>query len=517
VVVQQLAGGRYRLTERIATGGMGEVWRAVDEVLERPVAVKTLQAALLADDAFRERFRREARAAASINHPGVVRVHDFGEESDSAYLVMEYVEGRTLAAELRETGPFDAERTLRIIEQAAIALQAAHDHGVVHRDIKPGNLLIDSENDLKIADFGIAKVAAAVPITATGQLTGTAQYLSPEQARGESSTAATDIYSLGVVAYACLAGRPPFVDGAQVSIALAHVCEEPPPLPPTVPAGLRELVYAMLSKKPEDRPPSADAVARTAAALLGEAPTTRLDAVVPAPRQPIDRRLPAPRKRPRRAGFALGGAALLLLAILVAWSGFGWTTVPSMTGRQQQLARDAAAHANLRVTAVTADVPGIAAGIVAAQSIPAGTSVAANSTVRLTVASGRVRLPDLVGHSYDQAVSVLRQLKLSVARATKTTSATAAGSVVAVSASGSVPVNATVVLTVAVPPGGVQSGPVTPEKGSGDSHRGPSGNSGHGRGTGPTTGPTAGPTAPPSDEPTPPPTAEPSPVATQSP
>lgn len=266
-----LLGGRYRLSERIAGGGMGEVWRALDEVLGRTVAVKLLREEYAEDPEFLTRFRAEARTTAALAHPGIAQVYDYGEAHGSAYLVMELVDGEPLSALLAREGALDATRTLDIVAQVAAALQAAHAAGVVHRDIKPGNLLVQPDGVVRVTDFGIARAVDAAPLTGTGMVLGTAYYLSPEQAAGGSATPASDLYVLGVVAYECLAGRRPFPGESPVGVALAHTREEPPPLPETVPAPLRSLVAGCLAKDPAARPASAAALAEQAAALADDA------------------------------------------------------------------------------------------------------------------------------------------------------------------------------------------------------------------------------------------------------
>ncbi|GAA5037736.1 serine/threonine-protein kinase [Microbacterium fluvii] len=260
-------GGRYELDSRIAIGGMGEVWEATDHVIGRTVAIKILKDEYMGDPGFLERFRAEARHAALVNHEGIASVFDYGEENGSAFLVMELVPGEALSTILEREGSLSTDKTLDIVTQTAAALQAAHAAGLVHRDIKPGNLLITPDGRVKITDFGIARIADQVPLTATGQVMGTVQYLSPEQASGHPASPATDIYSLGIVAYESLAGKRPFTGESQVAIAMAQINEQPPPLPPTVAVPVQNFVMAMIAKKPEDRPASASVVARAATAL----------------------------------------------------------------------------------------------------------------------------------------------------------------------------------------------------------------------------------------------------------
>jgi serine/threonine-protein kinase len=264
-------GNRYRLDERIAGGGMGDVWRGTDEVLGRTVAVKILLPALLDEPGFAERFRGEARTMATINHPGVVDVYDYGSDKQIAFLVMEYVEGDALSRTLSRVGRLTPARTMALVAQAADALQAAHDKHIVHRDVKPGNLLVRPNGTLVLTDFGIARSALVGQLTAAGSVLGTASYISPEQAAGETATPLSDVYALGVVAYQCLSGRRPFEGDNPLEIAMKHVRETPRPLPADCPPPVRAIVERSMAKDPAARWPSAAVLAtqaRQAAAAL---------------------------------------------------------------------------------------------------------------------------------------------------------------------------------------------------------------------------------------------------------
>ena len=263
----QVFGSRYELVSRIAIGGMGEVWKANDSVIGRTVAIKILKDEYMGDSGFRERFRAEARHAALVNHEGIANVFDYGEEEGSAYLVMELVPGEALSSILEREKILPATRVLSIVSQTASALHAAHQAGLVHRDIKPGNLLITPDGSVKITDFGIARLADQVPLTATGQVMGTVQYLAPEQAGGKPASPATDVYSLGIVAYEALAGKRPFRGESQVAIAMAQIKETPPELPSSIPSTVRALVMSCMAKKPEGRPASAHDLAQAALAI----------------------------------------------------------------------------------------------------------------------------------------------------------------------------------------------------------------------------------------------------------
>ncbi|WP_020669043.1 serine/threonine-protein kinase [Amycolatopsis nigrescens] len=267
----QLLADRYRLAGRIAVGGMGEVWQANDTRLDRTVAVKVLKAELSGDAEFLHRFRTEARTTASLNHPNVAGVHDYGEtiagEHSIAYLVMELVEGEPLAGILAREGRLNADRTLDILEQAGHALQAAHERGLVHRDVKPGNILISSGGQVKLTDFGIAKAADAAPVTRSGMVMGTAHYIAPEQALGADAEPASDVYSLAVCGYECLTGYRPFLSENAVTVAMMHIRDMPPPLPPDVPPGARAVIEATLIKDPRQRYNSGGEFANAVAAV----------------------------------------------------------------------------------------------------------------------------------------------------------------------------------------------------------------------------------------------------------
>ena len=238
---------------------MGEVWRAEDTVLSRTVAVKVLKSELTQERTFLERFRTEARTTASLQANGIANVFDYGEVATGddipvAYLVMEYVDGEPLSAQLARDGRLPAARVLEIIRQAALALAEAHRVGMVHRDVKPGNLLVRrSDGAVKITDFGIARAADAVPLTQNGMVVGTAQYFSPEQAEGRVVGPPSDVYSLGVVAYECLAGRLPFLADSPVTVAMMQIRDVPPALPPDVPGPVQALVMRILAKDPRQR------------------------------------------------------------------------------------------------------------------------------------------------------------------------------------------------------------------------------------------------------------------------
>ncbi|MFC7660999.1 protein kinase [Pseudonocardia benzenivorans] len=271
---------RYRLDRRIAVGGMGEVWEASDTRLDRAVAVKVLRPELSGDEEFLHRFRIEARTVASLDHSGIALVHDYGEddaalgERRTAYLVMELVRGEPLSNRISR-GRMDSDETLRILEHAAWALDAAHQRGFVHRDVKPGNILLRDDGVVKLTDFGIAKAANAVPVTRSGMVMGTAHYIAPEQASGGEAGPAGDVYSLGIVGYECLAGKRPFRAENPVVVAMMQVRDEPPPLPDDVPDEVRRLIETVLVKDPAQRYRDGAELARAVAAVRRGEPVPR--------------------------------------------------------------------------------------------------------------------------------------------------------------------------------------------------------------------------------------------------
>jgi len=270
-----LLDGRYELDEQVGAGGYGEVWRATDVVLSRPVAVKLPYPGYARQPGALARFQAEARHAGALSHQNIARIYDYGEPADgsSPYLVMELVDGPSLS-DVLVSGPLDTGRTMDIVAQAAAGLQAAHAAGLVHRDVKPANLLLDPSGTVKITDFGIANVAGSVPVTITGQVIGTPGYLAPERAAGEQATPASDLYALGIVAYECLAGAPPFT-GTPLAIALAHGIRPLPPLPASVPPDVAAFVMLLTAKDPAWRPSSAADVARSAGQLRDGLSTSR--------------------------------------------------------------------------------------------------------------------------------------------------------------------------------------------------------------------------------------------------
>jgi len=436
--------GRYELLAVIGEGAFGRVYRGLDRRLARTVAVKVIKPWWAEDSAWVERFEREARLLARVSDPGVVQIFDVGHAEEGPYYVAELVEGESLAERLQR-GPLAHEEARSVAEQLARALASAHAQGVVHCDVKPANVLLGLDGRVKVGDFGVARLAAGTSQGTSATVAGTPRYMSPEQARGRATTAATDVYSAGVVLYEMLAGEPPFVDGSAVELGLRHLQDRPPPLPTGVPSGLREVVDTALAKEPSDRYRDGAAMAAALSALSPERSTgDTASAPASAPTAParddraatqtLDRAgastrvqpRPGPvRESPQGAAGPLAGAgarrrrriavpAALLLASGVALGLFlltraaPRTTVPELQGlpRAGVVARAQRLHV---VPVFAARHSETAAGIAIAQSPSAGVRIAQESPVHVLLSSGPppVTVPAVVGRSSGAAESLL--------------------------------------------------------------------------------------------------------------
>jgi eukaryotic-like serine/threonine-protein kinase len=447
--VPEQLGGRYRLGRLLGRGGMAEVHIGEDARLGRSVAVKMLRPDMVRDPTFQARFRREAHSAASLNHPAIVAVYDTGEDewvgNPVPYIVMEYVEGSTLRDLMASGNRLVPERALEITDGILAALAYSHQHGIVHRDIKPANVMLNKSGDVKVMDFGIARAVAdtSSTMTQTSAVIGTAQYLSPEQARGEQVDARSDLYSTGCLLYELLTGRPPFVGDSPVSVAYQHVREEPVPpsaLDPDVPPAADAIVLKALTKDREHRYQTADEMRADIARALSGRPVAPPVAVV-APTQQVAPTLAVPgtstfpvvEDSDRRDGggrglaYALLGIAVLavfVIAALVGKSLFGGgdpkVAVPEVTGLSQQAAESAITKAGLTVGQVTQqNSETVDPGDVIDQSPEAKSELSKGGAVDLVVSAGvkQATVPTLVGLSLDEASNALRDAGLELGRA----------------------------------------------------------------------------------------------------
>ena len=443
---QVVLNGRYELQRRVGRGGMAEVYLARDRLLDRPVAIKILFPEFATDPSFVARFRREAQSAANLNHPNIVGVYDWGKERGTYYIVMEYVDGRSVSDILRADGPLEAKRAAGIAADVAAALGFAHRKGVVHRDVKPGNVLITSNGEVKVADFGIARAMTSSSeenLTQTGSVMGTATYFSPEQAQGKPVDPRSDLYSLGVVLYELSSGKPPFSADSPVAIAYKHVQEPVPSLRekvPGVPEAYEAITLKALAKEVDDRYQDAAELradlirfregrpvqaAAAVAAPAARPPTAATSAI---PLAPVPDRGPAATNpdEPPSTGARTGwffAAILLLLAVLggllfafgqqlgVFDSQAEQVTVTDVVGKTEAVATQELEALGLEVGPSTAEASDRPEGEVIAQDPSQGERVDVDSTVTLTVSSGpdAAPIPDVGGRTVEEARAILEE------------------------------------------------------------------------------------------------------------
>jgi eukaryotic-like serine/threonine-protein kinase len=443
--------GRYHVVDRIAAGGMGEVYRAHDAVLERPVAIKVLHRSLAGDAGFVERFRREARAAASLNHQNIVAVHDWGSVDGIYYMVMEYVAGRSVRELLNEEGVLAPAQAVDVLEQTLSALQHAHRQGIVHRDIKPENLMVTRDGVVKVADFGLARAFADAQITEAGTVTGTVQYLAPEQLQGEPADPRTDLYALGVVAFELLTGRLPFTGETPMAIAYKHIHERvpmPSSFNPAVPASLDGWVASATERERELRPESAAEARRDlAGGSTSLPPAEPLASLVPEITviQPAAENGAAPsvdpaetitipgrtakHARSRRRWWKVAPLVLLALGVIATGAWAAWTyviphevDVPNVVGMPIDQAQTRLGDAGLVVRLADGHYSTkVAADHVLRVEPAAGTTVEKGDRVTLFPSLGPrpVPVPDVIGKTLPKARELLRDAGLRVGKVSR--------------------------------------------------------------------------------------------------
>jgi beta-lactam-binding protein with PASTA domain/tRNA A-37 threonylcarbamoyl transferase component Bud32 len=442
---ETVVDGRYRVLHRLGSGGMAEVYCAQDLQLGRKVALKILYRRFAEDGEFVERFRREASSAAGLQHQNVVAVYDRGEYDGTYYIAMEYLEGRSLKTIIQQEAPLDPDRAIDLIIQVLRAARFAHRRGIIHRDLKPQNVIVDADDRAKVTDFGIAR-AGASDMTQTGSIMGTAQYLSPEQAQGHAVSAASDIYSIGIMLYEMLTGRVPFEGESAVTIALKQVNERPTPpsaYNAAVTPVLEEAVMRALEKDPARRYPDADSFIAALQAAREGTDTAVLAAVPPPVDPPVEAYAypeePLPPREPAEGGrwwlwvLAILVAALGLAAVLLL-PGTQKVGVPTVVGADQANAEAKLRQEGFRVdtTQKTAEQP---KGQVIGQDPAGGTKAKKGSTVTLTVSDGpaQVAVPQVVGLTLSSAQGRLKKAGLEGSQREENSDTVAKGRVVSVS------------------------------------------------------------------------------------
>jgi beta-lactam-binding protein with PASTA domain/predicted Ser/Thr protein kinase len=442
MAVPTIIGERYDLERPVGRGGMAEVYLGRDRRLDRPVAVKVMHDEYAGNAAFQARFEREARAMAGLNHPNMVQVYDYGRENGAPYIVMEYVRGKTMRDLVREQGPAPPERAAEVMADVAGALQYAHENGIIHRDVKPGNIMIDTEGTVKVTDFGIAQDGRdEEQLTQAGSVVGTAAYFSPEQAQGKPADARSDVYAMGCVLYELVTGRPPYDGETSWAIAYKQVNDpvpDPRALRPDLPDGVRSIILRAMAKDPNARYQTAremrDDLLRFCAgmatvAAVTETPTTML-APQPAMAVGAPYGSPMPEKRKRWPAL-LGILALLLVAglgvflLVRALSGEDGVTrivVPDVTGQPVETARNILENEGFKTTTTTEASDTVPANTVIRTEPAAGKRAEAGSTVTIVASTGpdAFEVPDVVGQDVATARSEMERLGFVVEVQTRT-------------------------------------------------------------------------------------------------
>lgn len=497
-----IINGRYRLLDKLGEGGMAEVWRARDTALGRIVALKVLRPQYSSDPDFLARFRREAQAAANLSHPNIVNVFDIGQAGDRHYIVMEFVDGQDLKALIRRAAPLPVDRALDLMTQVAEAVAHAHRAGIIHRDLKPQNILVTKDGRVKVTDFGIARAMSAAPATETGVVLGTAHYLAPEQAAGQTTTPASDVYALGVVLYEMLAGRTPFDADSSVGVAMQHLQETPTSiqqLNPRVPASVAGVVRRAMAKEPAQRYEDAGVLAGTLRTLRewGEQATGAQPAVAPrSPARPPATRQAAPPAAQSTAetgfdtmGVLLGIVALIaVVGLIPLWRSVYEAyvgpvpsiTLPAFVGQQptpttapsqsvlievpdvlgmpqpeaEDRLRDEGLQVTIRGSSPHEDVP---VSHVIQSEPPPGEHIESNASVGLIISSGPPagELPSVIGLPADEAEQRLRDAGFEVEREEQWGGEVPPGDVLAQEPSGGVRVSRGSRVTLVVSSGSV--------------------------------------------------------------
>lgn len=425
---ERIFGNRYKIIDKLGSGGMAEVYRAEDTILNRIVAIKVLHSQFATQRDFVERLRREAQSAANLNHPNIVSIHDWGSEENNYFIVMEYIEGKTLKEIIEAEAPLTPERAINIAIKACSALEFAHKREIIHRDVKPQNIVITPEGEIKVTDFGIARAGAATPMTQTGSIMGTAQYISPEQAQGRIVQRTSDIYSLGVVLYEMLTGRPPFSGENPVSIAFKQVHEQPIPprkINPDIPESLERVILRALAKNPADRYQSAlqmqaDLNLCSRGGEVSPLPPGLFaseETVVLVPKRKKRKRIKIPMTPWVILALLVPLVAALAYAFASGLNFSGSAVTPNLEGKSLPDARQILRGVGIRLEIGERAFSGaVKSGLIMEQEPAPGLKTRKGSSVRVTVSKGPelIAVPDVVNETSEEASFILGQASLEI-------------------------------------------------------------------------------------------------------
>lgn len=425
---ERIFGNRYKIIDKLGSGGMAEVYRAEDTILNRIVAIKVLHSQFATQRDFVERLRREAQSAANLNHPNIVSIHDWGSEENNYFIVMEYIEGKTLKEIIEAEAPLAPERAINIAIKVCSALEFAHKREIIHRDVKPQNIVITPEGEIKVTDFGIARAGAATPMTQTGSIMGTAQYISPEQAQGRIVQRTSDIYSLGVVLYEMLTGRPPFSGENPVSIAFKQVHEQPispRKINPDIPESLERVILRSLAKNPVDRYQSALQVQADLNLCSRGGKVSPLppglfaseETVVLVPKRKKRKRVKIPMVPWVVLALLIPLVAVLAYAFASGLNFSGSAATPNLEGKSLPDARKVLRGVGLRLEiGERAFSSAVKSGLIMEQEPAAGLKTRKGSSVRVTVSKGPelIAVPDVVNETSEEASFILGQASLEI-------------------------------------------------------------------------------------------------------
>lgn len=457
--MSKVFGERYEIIERIGVGGMAIVYKAKDLLLNRVVTIKVLREQFASDDDFVRRFRREAQSAASLSHPNIVSIYDVGKDGDTEYIVMEYVEGQNLKELIRNYAPLSSEQSINLAMQIAQAIRHAHEHNIIHRDIKPHNILVTADGRLKVTDFGIARAVSAATMTHTGDIVGSVHYLSPEQAKGVQTNEQSDLYSLGIILYELLTGKVPYDGETPIAIALKHLQEQPVPpskLNPRISQELESIILRAIAKSPEQRYKTAVDMLEDLAHVQNGQPIRKVDlpyeedlestrihkslsngvnSVLSSQLKDEMPELKKPKKKRKIWPWVTAGVILLLLGLgfgFKSYMGGGPTKVPNLVGKSVQDAGVLVKYANLQLDPTPGDEYSdtVEKGLISSQDPAADSYVKSGRAIKIKLSKGpeMLKMPNVSNGkmSLDDAKNAIKSERFSLDNLTVDTDTTSA-------------------------------------------------------------------------------------------